>query len=128
VSRAVSRVLTGIAVAFLLFLAYTGIEGGIDQFNQSTHGSYTGGQIVQTVFQLVFGVLSLAVVGTWFWKRSASRPVIIAWIVSLTVAGGLASVVWGGTSVWIGVISGAASALVAWAVALLLRVGARGAA
>jgi hypothetical protein len=124
----VSRVLTGIAVAFLLFLAYTGIEGGIDQFNQSTHGSYTGGQIVQTVFQLVFGVLSLAVVGTWFWKRSASRPVIIAWIVSLTVAGGLASVVWGGTSVWIGVISGAASALVAWAVALLLRVGARGAA
>lgn len=123
-----SRVLTGIAVAFLLFLAYTGIEGGIDQFNQSTHGSYTGGQIVQTVFQLVFGVLSLAVVGTWFWKRSASRPVIIAWIVSLTVAGGLASVVWGGTSVWIGVISGAASALVAWAVALLLRVGARGAA
>jgi len=128
VSRAVSRVLTGVAVAFLLFLAYTGIEGGIDQFNQSTHGSYTGGQIVQTVFQLVFGVLSLAVVGTWFWKRSASRPVIIAWIVSLTVAGGLASVVWGGTSVWIGVISGAASALVAWAVALLLRVGARGAA
>ena len=127
-SRAVSRVLTGIAVAFLLFLAYTGIEGGIDQFNQSTHSSYTGGQIVQTIFQLVFGVLSLAVVGTWFWKRSASRPVIIAWIVSLTVAGGLASVVWGGTSVWIGVISGAASALVAWAVALLLRVGARGAA
>jgi amino acid transporter len=126
VKKAVSWVLTGIAVALLLFLGYTGIAGGMDQFDKSTHDQYTIGQIVQTVFQLIFGVLSFAVIGTWFWKRSSSRPVIIAWIVSLTVAGGLASVAWGQTSIWIGIISGAASALVAWAIAALLRAGARG--
>ncbi len=127
-SRSVSWVLTGIAVALLFFLAYTGLAGGIDQFDQRSHTHYTLGQIVQTVFQLIFGALSLAVIGTWFWKRSSSGPVIIAWIVSLTFAGGLASVVWGGTSVWIGIISGVGSALVAWGIAALLRVGARGAA
>ena len=126
--REVSWVLTGIAVALLVFLGYTGIAGGMDQFDQTTHSQYTVGQIIQTVFQLIFGILSFAVIATWFWKRDSSRPVIIAWIVSLTLAGGLASVVWGGTNVWIGIVSGAASAVVAWAIAALLRVAARRAA
>ena len=126
--RAVSWTLTGIAVVCLLFLGYTGITGGVDQLDQTKHSQYTVGQIVQSVFQVIFGILSFAVIGTWFWKRSSSQPVIIAWIVSLTVAGGLASVVWGGASVWIGIISGAGSAVVAWAIAALLRIGASGAA
>ena len=126
--RAVSWVLAGLAVALLLFLGYTGIAGGIDQFDQSTHSRYTVGQVVQTVLQLIFGILSFAVIGTWFWARALSRPVILAWIVSLTLAGGLASVVWGGTNIWMGIVSGAASAVVAWAIAALLRVGARSAA
>ena len=127
-TRTVSSVLTGIAVALLLFLGYTGIAGGIEQLDQTNHTAYTVGQIIQTVLQLLFGVLSFAVIGTWFWARGSSRPVVIAWIATLTLAGGLASVVWGQTNIWIGVLSGAASALVAWAIAALLRVGARGAA
>lgn len=127
-TRSVSWVITGIAVALLLFLGYTGISGAIDQFDQSTHSQYTGGQIVQTVLQLIFGILSFGVLGTWFWARALSRPVMLAWILSLTLAGGLASVAWGGTSIWIGIVSGAASALVACAIAALLRVGARSAA
>lgn len=124
-SRALSWVLTGIAVALLLFLAYTGIAGGIDQFDQSNHSEYTTGQIVQTVLQLVFGFLSCAVVGAWFWARAWSRSVIIAWTLSLALAGGLAPVVWGHTGIATGIVAGAASALVALAIAALLRVGAR---
>jgi len=124
-NRAVSWGLTGIAVALLLFLAYTGIAGGIDQFDQTSDTQLTAGQVVQTVFQLVYGFLSLAVIGTWLWARAVSRTVILAWIVSLTLAGGLASVVWGDTNIWIGIVAGLTSGLVAWAIATLLRVGAR---
>jgi len=44
----------------------------------------------------------------------------------VTVAAGLASIVWGGTSVAIGVLSGGAALLTGLGVIWLLRVGARG--
>lgn len=111
-----------IAVLLLLGLAWTGIAGGIDQFDQSTHSEYTIGQIMQTALQLAFGVLSAVSVVVWFWARAWSRPVLIAWAASLGLAGGLAPVVWGHSSVGIGIISGIASLLVAWGIAALLRV------
>ena len=121
--RSVSLVLVGIAVALLLALAYTGIAGAIDQASQSTHSEYTSGQIVQTALQLAFGLLSVASIGVWFWARGWSRPVLIAWALSLGLAGGMAPVVWGHASVGVGIISGVASLLVAWGIAALLRVG-----
>jgi hypothetical protein len=124
-TRSVSLVLTGVAVVLLLALAYTGIAGGIDQFGQPSHDQYTPGQVVQTVLQLVFGALSLAVIAVWFGARQWSRPVIIAWVVSLSLAGGLAPVVWGQSSVTIGIVAGMGSALVGWGIAALLRFGAR---
>ena len=122
------RLLSVIAILLLLALAWTGIAGGIDQANPSTHSEYTVGQIVQTALQLAFGVLSAAATVVWFWARALSRPVLIAWAVSLGLAGGLAPVVWGHSSVGIGIISGIASLLVAWGIAALLRVGAHKAA
>ena len=121
-----NRVLPGVAVLLLLGLAYTGIAGGIDQFDQSTHSEYTTGQIVQTVLQLAYGVLGLAVIAVWFWARRWSTPVFAAFILSLTLAGGLASVVWGRTSITIGVVSAVASLAVAWVIVWLLRFSARG--
>ena len=121
-----NRVLPGVAVLLLLGLAYTGIAGGVDQFDQSTHSQYTIGQIVQTALQLVFGVLSLAAIAVWFWARPWSKPVFAAFVASLTLAGGMASVVWGSTSLTIGILSGVASLAVGWVVVWLLRLSARG--
>ena len=122
----VARVLFALAILLLLALAYTGIAGGIDQFDQSSHSEYTVGQIVQTVLQLVFGVLSLACIAVWFWARRWSRAVLVAWAVSLGLAAGLASVAWGRTSIAVGIASGVAALLIAWGVAWLLHFGARG--
>jgi hypothetical protein len=123
-----ARLLLAIAILLLLALAYTGIAGGIDQFDQSTHSQYTIGQIVQTVLQLVFGVLSLAVLAVWFWARQWSRAVFIAFVASVAWAAGLAPVVWGQSNVIIGIVSGVASALIAWGIVALLRLSARSAA
>jgi len=43
----------------------------------------------------------------------------------VALAAGLASVVWGGTPLWIGLLSGGAALLIALAMLWLLRVGAR---
>ena len=124
----VARLLLAIALLLLLALAYTGIAGGIDQFNQSTHSRYTIGQIVQTVLQLAFGGLSLTVIAVWFWARQWSRAVFSLFVASVALAGGLAPVVWGESSVLIGIVSGVASLLIAWGMVWLLRLSARGAA
>jgi hypothetical protein len=121
----VSRVLLGIAILLLLGLAYAGIDGGFDQLSQTDK---TLGQQVQTVTQLAFGVLSIAVIAVWFWARQWSRPVLVAWAVSLGLAGGLAPVVWGEATIPIGILSGVASLLIAGGIVWLLRFGARGAA
>ena len=122
-SPTISRTLSGIAVLLLLALAYTGIAGGLDQANQSTHSEYSIGQIVQTALQLAFGLLSVVSIVVWFWARAWSRPVLIVWAVSVGLAGGLAPVVWGHSSAGIGILSGVASLLIAWGIAALLRVG-----
>ena len=123
--RSVSLLLAGLAIALLLALAYTGIAGGIDQFNQKSHDQYTLGQIVQTTLQLVFGALSLAVIVAWFWANQWTRSIVTAWIVSVGLAGGMAPVVWGHSSMVIGVVAGLVSAIVTAGIAALLRLSAR---
>lgn len=110
-----------IAVVLLVALAYTGIAGGIDQFDQSSHDHYTIGQIVQTVLQLVYGVLSVACIAVRFGAARWIRPILIAWAVSLSLAGGLAPVVWGQSGIGIGILTGVTTLLIAWAIAALLR-------
>lgn len=117
----VARVFLVSAVAILLALAYTGITGGIDQLDQSSHDHYTIGQIVQTVLQLVYGVLSAACIAVRFWAKRWTRPVVIAWAASLILAGALAPVVWGHSGLAIGMLSGAITLLVAWVITLLLK-------
>ena len=121
--RNVWRALSGIAVLCFLFMAWTGVKGGIEQFSNT---SPTTGQQIQSALQLAFGVLAVASVVTWFWVRRWSRPVFVAWVVSLGLAGALAPVVWAQSSPLVGVVSGVASALVAWGMVALLRFSARG--
>ena len=124
-SRTVSRLLSGISIVLFLALAWTGIPGGLDQFSQ---GKLTPGQQVQSVAQLAYGALSIFSPVVWFWARRWSGPVFIGWAASLALAAGLAAVVWGETSIGVGVLSGVVSLLIAWVMVWLLRFSARGAA
>ena len=106
----------------LLWLAWTGLSGGVHQLPQSQ----TPGQIAQTLTQLGFGLFALLSLLTTFWGSQWNHSMLVGWTVSATLAGGLASVVWGGTSLLIGFVSGVASLLIALGIAWLLRIGARG--
>jgi len=114
--------LLGIALLLLFALAWTGLSGGIQQLPQTE----TGGQRVQALMQVAYGFFALLTVGTTFMARRWSRIVRAGWIVSLALAAGLASVVWGDTSLALGVLSGAGAALVAVGILWMLQVGARG--
>lgn len=106
------RVLKLLAILVLLVLAWFGISGGIHQWP----GSESTGQKVQTVFQLLYGVLSLLVIGATFRVGPVARVARWAWVITLTIAGGLAPVVWGG-STW---VAGLAAAVAAFGVGLLV--------
>jgi hypothetical protein len=113
------RVLLIVAIVLLLALTWTGISGGISQLSSTR----TAGQAAQTVLQLVYGLFALLSIATTFWGRQWNRPMLVGWTVSLALTAGLASVVWGGTSILIGFLSGGAAGLIAVGIAWLLRVG-----
>lgn len=107
---------------FLLAMAWHGVNQAIAQFPESK----TTGQIAQTFTQLGFGVFALLSLVTTFWGRRWNSLMLAGWTVSVTLAAGLATVVWGGASLLIGVASGAVTFLIGFGTAWLLRVGARG--
>ena len=106
---------------FLLAMAWTGVSQGINQFPQSK----TAGQIAQTLTQFAFGVFAFLSLVTTFWGRHWNYLMLAGWTLSVTLAAGLATVVWGGTSLLIGIVTGTVSFLFAFGIAWLLRVGAR---
>jgi len=119
IGPAVRRLLLIVAIVLLLALAWTGISGGISQLSSAR----TAGQSAQTVLQLVYGLFALLSIATTFWGRRWNGPMLVGWTVSLALTAGLASVVWGGTSILIGFLSGCAAGLIAVGIAWLLRVG-----
>jgi len=110
------------AAILLLALAWTGLAGALGQL----HDSRSPGQILQTVTQLAYSLFAVLSLLTTFWGRSWAMTMIGCLAVSVAVSAGLASVVWGGTSLAIGCLSGGAAFLVAAAIGWLLRAGARG--
>ena len=121
-SPVIRRTLLVMVSLLLLWLAWTGLSQGVNQLSQSQ----TTGQIAQTITQLSFGLLALLSLVTTFLSRRWNPLMLAGWTVSVTLAAGLASVVWGGTSLLVGVLSGAAALLIGLGIAWLLRVGARG--
>jgi hypothetical protein len=118
----VRRGLLAVALSILLFLTWEGLSGGVTQVPQS----HTPGQKAQTLAQFGYGVSGLLCAVTLVWKRRWAPVVQGCWIGALTIAAGFASVVWGGTSLAIGLVTGAGALLVALFIVWLLRVGARG--
>ena len=119
---AVRRVLLVGAMLLMLTLAWTGLSGGLNQIPQSQ----STGQKAQTLSQLAYGVFGFLGVVTTFWGRRWNPVMLGCWVVSLTVAAGLASIVWGESGFGIGLLAGGVTFLIALAIVWLLRVGARG--
>jgi hypothetical protein len=119
---AVRRLLLAVTALFLLLLAWTGLTGGLHDLSTAR----TMGQQLQAVTQGTYGVLSGLAVATLVWGRRWRAVILGAWAASLTVAAGLAAVVWGDASIGIGILSAAATLLLALAIIWVFGVGARG--
>jgi hypothetical protein len=104
----------------LLGITWAGVNDGVNQWNQPR----TPGQAAQTVTQFAFALFALLTLVTMFRGRRWNRVMGLGLAVSLGLAGGLASVVWGDTSVAIGILAGLASAAVGYGIAWLARVAA----
>jgi len=114
----VRQIFLVIVCVLLLWLAWMGLSGGLHQLSQSR----TPGQIVQTLTQFGFGVFALLSVVTTFRAQRWNRLMLVSWVISLSLAAGLASVVWGDTSLWVGLIAGSAALAIGLAIAWLARV------
>jgi hypothetical protein len=110
-----------VALAFLAALAWLGISGGVHVISSTA----TTGQLVQGYAQLVYGLLCLGVCITTFWFTNLAVLLRVGWLVAITIAAGLAPIVWGGSGVLIGGVSALAAILVGWGCLALLRFGGR---
>ena len=114
----VRQVLLVIVCGLLLWLAWIGLSGGLHQLPQSR----TPGQMVQTLTQFGFGFFAFLSLVTTFRAQRWNPLMLVSWVISLSLAAGLASVVWGGTSLLVGLVSGSAALLIGLGIAWLVRV------
>ena len=117
----VSKVLRALGVLFTLFLAYTGLVGGVQQY-PSIHNT---GTWIQTAFQLAFGIFSVLSLIVTFRVKHWRRWVFPGFVLSVALAAGFAPVAWGQQGLWKGLLAGVASLLIAAVNVWLLRGGER---
>jgi len=115
------RILLAAMVVLLLVLAWTGLSGGMRDFPNAENA----GQTVQCVTQIAYGLLSLLTVTTVHSVRRWRRVIRGCWAASVTLAAGLATVVWGDEGVVVGLVAAAGGLLIALAILWLLRIGTR---
>jgi len=114
--RSVWRVVrVGFAAGLVAVCASTGIEGGLDAWRSAE----TAAQRVASATEILYGVLSVAVLLAMAFRRHWVTPLLVAWGGALTVTGAMAAVVWGEAS-WGAAAAGAVGvlgvvALVVWA-------------
>lgn len=106
------------AILLLLAVAWLALSGGISQLPRSV----TIGQQVETTVQLACALLSFLSAFTCFYWKRLRRAVRVAWIISLTTAAGLSSIVWGPSMPGVGLAIAAFALLVGLAIIWLLRI------
>lgn len=121
--RVVRRGLVAIGVLLLVALAWLGLSGGVRQWPLSQGA----GETAQTVAQLAYGLLSVLSILTTRWGRRWAPLVLAGWALSITIAAGLAPVVWGGSGWPSGLLAAAAALLIAVGIIGMLRSGGRSA-
>ena len=117
----VSKILRVLGLLFTLALAWTSLLGAVQQYP----GVLSTGQRLQTAFQLLLGIFSVLSLIVTFRFLHWRRVVYPGLALSAGLAGGFASVVWGGQSLVIGLVSGIASLFIGLVDVWLLRGGAR---
>jgi hypothetical protein len=112
-------ILAVVAVLLLLALAYTGISGGVQQWN---HWS-TMQHRIQLGSQIVSGVSALLILITSFRWRRWRRYAELGFVLGGVVATSLAAVVWGGGTILSGVSTGIAALAITGAIVWMVHAG-----
>ena len=116
------RVLGVVAVLGLLVLSWTGMSDAVDQLTRRN----TVPQSIQVYAELISAILAIVVLFMAFtWKQKAWIAEV-AFVTSCALSAGLASVVWGGSSILIGAASLVGAGLIAALIVWMLRVGVQG--
>ena len=116
------RVLGVVAVLGLLALSWTGMSDAVDQLSRQN----TVPQSIQVYTELIFAVLAIVVLFMAFTWRQKAWIAEVAFVTSCALSAGLASVVWGGSSILIGAASLVGAGLIAALLVWMLRVGVQG--
>lgn len=116
-NRKLAMGLRAIGVLLLVVLAWTGVSGSIEQYAEM----HTTAQQLQTAAQLAFGITSILALIVTFRAARWGRAAYIAFVASVTLAGGLAPYAWGGQAIGPSVAAGVASLVVAWLIVWLVR-------
>ena len=116
------RALLALAVLLLLVLAWVGVQGGIQQWPQPQ----SPGQRIQTIAQFAYGLFAALTVASVWRSEAFGRAVRMSFLVAITVAAGIAPVVWGGAAWWAGLVAGLAALGVGVLILWLLSAGAGG--
>ncbi len=101
--KTLSRVVLALLVLLLLASAYLGITGGLDLVREAHRPL----EILATGTELLYGVAAVAGLVALGTRARKAMAILVVWAVALTATAALASVVWGHTSVAVGVASGA---------------------
>ncbi len=108
-----------LATLLFLYLGAQGLWSACVQFDDAV----TLGQRVQTAMQFGFSALGLAAGAFLVLERPVPVAIEWAWTITLALAGGIAAVAWGETSIPVGIVGGVSTALVALAIVWLGRRG-----
>ena len=107
-------------VLSLVLLAVFGVLGtwnGIDDLQDAS----TTLQLITSVAQIAYGVLSLIAIPSLLIGWQGIKTVLRLWLVALTLTGGLAPVAWGGASAGAGIAALILTFVIALAIIWVVR-------
>jgi cell division protein FtsW (lipid II flippase) len=111
------RVAGWVGIVLLIAVSLLGLQSAVGQLSDAA----TTGQWTYTWTQWAYGVAGIVAAAALLMRRSWHRPVLWIWVVFITITGGLAPVVWGGSPPMVGLAAGLASAAIAGVVILLVH-------
>lgn len=106
-----------LSITLLVIIAWLALSGSIDQFSRA----YTFGQIVQTYIQAFCGILSLAIILTFFIDKKRAKLIHHTWLVSLVLTASISALVWGPPMPIIALVFGIAAFLLAKGILWLMN-------
>jgi hypothetical protein len=111
------RVAGWVGIVLLIAVSLLGLQSAVGQLSDAA----TMGQWTCTWTQWVYAVAGIVAAAGVLTRRSWPRQVLWIWAISVTITGGLAPVVWGGSPPMVGLTAGLASAAIAGVVMLLVN-------